>query len=146
MVYLTNISSILTNESARFCFFRNCSTPYYYYQSYALNVTTDGLYAIQSYSNIDMAGLLENDTFIPSNYFQNLLNLNDNLAENGQFFMTSTFSTSMRYILVITTGKINIFRSFTVIIKGPAYVTVIPYIPELSNGPDTTASMFLHTS
>lgn len=94
-----------------------------------MNITTTGSYAFRSYSNIDMLGLIYNTTLVTSNYLTNLLNRNDNFAGDGQFIMTMTLLTEMRYILVITTGSADIFGSFTIAINGPGYVNLTSYLP-----------------
>ena len=95
-----------------------------YYEAIKINVYTSGNYSIRSNSSLDTFGYLYIDTFDPTFTSSNLLQFNDDGAGSGQFLLSSVLQTMIDYILVATTYPASSTGPFSVIVQGPAAVSL----------------------
>ena len=75
---------------------------------------------------MDTYGYLYNNTFDPTDLALNLLQSNDDGGESSQFLLSLVLQTTIDYILVATTFDPAITGVFSIIVQGPAAVSLTP--------------------
>lgn len=104
------------------------STGNYYYSALRVSISTYGIYAVGSFSNIDLYGYFYDGTFYPSNPYLNLIYQDDDSLGDMQFLLGGTLQAGRTYTLVITTHQSGVRGSFRIAVVGPAYVNFNPVI------------------
>ena len=117
-------SSILTNASASFIRAGSLAAGSYYYEAIKINVYTPDNYSIRSSSSLDTFGYLYNNNFDPTYPFLNLLQSNDDGAGSSQFLLSRVLQTMVDYILVVTAYHPATTGAFSIIVQGPAAVSL----------------------
>jgi hypothetical protein len=115
----TNYSSALTNTSATYS--RDGYSRNYYYEAIQINVSTTGNYTIKSNSAIDTYGYLYENNVTASN----ILAFNDDSDDTVQFTITYTLQAGRTYIVIFTTYDPGVTGSFSLIVSGPARVSLV---------------------
>ena len=110
--------------SASYCRTGYCPSSLYYYEAIMINVHTTGDYSISSNGTLNTYGYLYNDTFDPTYPSNNLLQMDDNGGGSNQFKISMVLSTMVDYILVVTTSRPSAKRAFSIIVQGPAVVSL----------------------
>ena len=117
-------SSALTSTSSSYCRVEPCPGALNNYEMIKINVYVPGSYSIRSNSSLDTFGYLYNSTFDLSYPSENLLQSNDDGSGSRQFLLSQVLQTMNDYILVATTFDPAITGAFSIIVQGPAAVTL----------------------
>ena len=120
----TSYSSILTLTSASYCRDVPTSSNLFYYEALKITVSTAGNYTIRSSSPLDTCGYLYNNTFDTTYPSRNMLQFNDDDAGSTQFLLSMWLQTMTDYILVATTFYPFYTGAFSVVVQGPAVVSI----------------------
>ena len=120
----TIYSSALRRTSASYCRVDPCSSSFYYYEALKITVSTNDSYSIQSNSSMDTFGYLYKNAFDPTYPSLNMLQFNDDGAGSSQFLLSMWLQTMQDYIVVATTFRVSDTGAFTIIVQGPAVVSM----------------------
>ena len=120
----TIYSSVLSNTSASYCREDPCPNGLCYYEALKITVSTAGNYTIRSNSSMDTYGYIYNNTFDTSYPSRNMLQFNDEDADAQQFLLSMWLQTMITYIVVATTYGASVTGSFSIIVQGPAVVSL----------------------
>ena len=116
--------SELTHQSK--VFYSTMSSRKLYYEALMINISMSGNYTFTSVSSVDMYGYLYYNEFDPLMPCQNLLQENDDIADDVlQFQIQSTLQSFITYILVVTTYHSNRTGKFSIISQGPKKVQIM---------------------
>ena len=119
-------SSVLRTTTVTYCRVLNCSNSPYYYEAIKINVFTSANYTIRSDSSLDTFGALYINTLDITYPYLNLLAVSDDDtdANTNQFMLSVWLQTMYDYILMTTTyAPLNI-GAFSIIVQGPATVSL----------------------
>ena len=130
-------SSALTINSRTYT--RYGSSGIFYYEAILITTSVSGNYTIQSNSTIDAYGYLYLNSFNANDMITNILAIDDDSGENGQFLISYTLQANGRYIVIMTTYFQNITAPFSIIVTGPAIVSM-SYLETISTTSTTTTS------
>jgi hypothetical protein len=119
----TNYSSSWTTNSPSFPSTFDLNSVRYY-ELIRVTVNATGVYTFRSDSDIDTVGYLYSGAFFALYPQINLKAEDDESGGWGQFKLTAYLSASSTYYFVITTYQYNIVGPFTLIISGPASVSL----------------------
>ena len=109
------------------------------YEALSFHVDTSGVYSFQSVAGYDNYTLLYQDSFVPSASLQNLIAVNDDIAQLPGFSGFLTYLYARTPYVFVSTGFENAdFGSFDGRIEGNGAILLTPPVPE----PETYA-MFL---
>ena len=122
-VVQSTYASTLTTESAIYSR-GSCLSVNYFYEAIEISTVTGAYYAFWSNSTLDMYGYIYKNTFNPFNPSINLLSQDDNECFNMQFLLRVQLQANTTYVLVATTYRPNRMGNFSIIISGPAKVTL----------------------
>ena len=136
-------SSALTRNSGTLRL--NNSTAIFYYEAILITTSVSGNYTIQSNSTIDAYGYLYLNSFNANDMITNILAIDDDSGENGQFLISYTLQANGRYIVIMTTYFQNITAPFSIIVTGPAIVSM-NYSETTSTTSSTTSTTSSTTS
>ena len=122
-------SSMLTPNSDTFS--RGCQLSNYHYEALEISVIKEGCYTFESKSSMDMYGYVYKNFSNLLNPPINLVFENDNFGENHQFHLVIRTKGDNKYVLVATTSSPNVTGPFSIVVSGPANVT-LKHISEYS--------------
>lgn len=103
-----------------------------YYETLEMKITESGTYTIRSSSNINLYGLIYNQTFFPYDSMFNLLAENDDEGRYEQFLFHMNFYANVSYKLVVTTRYPQIMGNFSILAFGPGKI-IFTYFSKYEN-------------
>ncbi|CAF1308720.1 unnamed protein product [Adineta ricciae] len=121
-ISMTNYNSTLTNNSSTFS--RYGRHDRFYYEALEITPFTNGTYTFTSTSTVDAFGYLYVNNISAWDLSANLVAFNDDDAGNMQFRIIYNLQSGRKYILIFTTYSNDVTGPFSVIVSGPARVTI----------------------
>jgi hypothetical protein len=122
-----NVQLVYSSELTEYSptYYRDCQIPNCHYETLEINVMKSGLYVLWSNGTIPRTyGYIYKNDFNPLKPSDNLVLEHDGHCNNGQFKLIIDLQINIRYVLVVTTDRPNIYGSFSVSISGPNNVTL----------------------
>jgi hypothetical protein len=117
-------SSTLDNRSATYAS-DVCRLPNKFYEALSFNVSIAGNYTFWSHSDIDTNDNFYRDDFNPFQSAKNQLNVITYRCHNREFYIVYHLYPNTKYILVVSTSRVNTTGSFSVISHGPTSIQLV---------------------
>ena len=119
----STFSSALTAASPTFT--RKDGNGVYSYKTIRITAPITGAYTIRSSGTaLDIYGYLYQSSFNPGSVLDNYLTHDDDSDGSLQFRIVWSIQTGSTYVLVVTTHGPNVLAPFTIMVSGPARVTM----------------------
>ena len=122
-VYTTYFAGALTFNSPNYT--RHGGSGSFYYQAIEVRVPVTGEYTFTASGSFDTFGYIYQGNFYSSYPEYNIVKEDDDSAGNGQFKITATLRSDLRYILVFTTFDQLKTTSFNVAASGPGSPSLV---------------------
>ncbi len=124
--FTSNYSGVLRTNNQIYTRYGQ-TTKSFYYQAIEVRVSITGSYTFTSSSTIsDTYGYLYQGNFYPTYPQYNIVISDDNGAGGGQFQLTASLRSDIRYILIFTTYSPLAIGTINFAGTGPSLISILP--------------------